>query len=264
MPSWWPQAGAGDAEADWSAARAQPPVGALDFVSDRLADGRRCRILAVVDDFTRKCLALLADTWLSGRRVARLMDHLAQRHGRPAVMVSDNGTELTWDAFLALADQHRMGWRYIEPGKPQNAYVESLNGRLRDELPNETLFRLLPHAREMREGWPRDYNEHRSYSKLAWMTSRDYALALLEEAARGAALRQGSAPRPLGNHPKQGANHLHLYPSLDERWVTRQYHTAHAIVVSFMHQFSLKHFPHHNTACGTNVARAPGGRRESS
>jgi putative transposase len=185
----------------------------LDFVSDQLTDGRRFRILAVVDDFTRECLALLADTSLSGRRVARVLDDLVQRHSRPAVVVSDNGTELTSNAILSWADQHRVGWHYIAPGKPQqNAYVESFNGRLRDELLNETLFRSLPHAREMLEHWRRDYNEHRPHSKLGWMTPRDYALALLGEAGRGAALRQGSAPRPLGNHQAQGSNHPRTLP----------------------------------------------------
>lgn len=102
-----------------------------------------------------------------------------------------------------------MGWHYIAPGKSQqNAYVESFNGRLRDE----TLFRSLPHAREMLELWRRDYNEYRPHSKLGWMTPRDYALALLGEAGRGAALRQGSAPRPLGNHQTQGSNHPQTLP----------------------------------------------------
>ncbi len=173
----------------------------LDFVSDQLTDGRRFRILAVVDDFTRACLALLADTSLSGLRVARVLGDLVHRHGRPAVVVSDNSTELTSNAILAWADQHRVGWHYIAPGKPhQNAYIESFNGRLHDELLNETLFRSLTHAREVLEGWRGDYIEHRPHSKLHWMTPQDYTLALLGEAGRGAALRQGSARRPRGNH----------------------------------------------------------------
>lgn len=185
----------------------------LDFVSDQLTDGRRFRILAVVDDHTRESLALLADTSLSGRRVARVLDDLVQRHGRPAVVVSDNGTELTSNAILAWADHHRVGWHSIAPGKPQqDAYVESFNGRLRDELLNETLFRSLPHAHEMLEGWRRDHNEHRPHSKLGWMTPRDHALALSGEAGRGAALRQGSAHRTLGNHQPHGSNHPRALP----------------------------------------------------
>ena len=120
----------------------------LDFVSDQLLDGRRFRILAVVDDCTRECLTLVADTSLSGVRVARELDRLFVERGRPTTVVSDNGTELTSNAILTWADERRVGWHYIAPGKPiQNAFVESFNGRLRDELLNETLFRSLPHVR---------------------------------------------------------------------------------------------------------------------
>ncbi len=129
------------------------------------------------------------------------------------MVVSDNGTELTSNAILSWADQQRVGWHYIAPGKPQqNAYIENFNGRLREELLNETLFRSLPHAREMLERWRRDYNEQRPHSKPGWMTPRDYALALLGEAGRGAALRQLSAPRPLGNHQPQCSNHPRILP----------------------------------------------------
>ena len=107
----------------------------LDFVSDQLTDGRRFRILAIVDDCTRECLALIADTSLSGVRVARELDRLLIERGRPKTIVSDNGTELTSNAILSWADERRVGWHYIAPGKPiQNAFIESFNGRLRDEL----------------------------------------------------------------------------------------------------------------------------------
>jgi putative transposase len=132
----------------------------LDFVSDQLTDGRRFRILAVVDDCTRECLALIADTSISGRRVARELDDAIRRRGRhPETIVSDNGTELTSNAILSWADETGVGWHYIAPGKPQqNGFIESFNGRLRDELLNETLFRSLPHARAVLEAWRRDYN----------------------------------------------------------------------------------------------------------
>jgi len=121
----------------------------LDFISDQLTDGRRFRILAVVDDCTRECLALVADTSISGRRVARELDDIIRRRGkRPDTIVSDNGTELTSNAILGWTDETGVGWHYIAPGKPQqNGFIESFNGRLRDELLNETLFRSLPHAR---------------------------------------------------------------------------------------------------------------------
>jgi hypothetical protein len=120
----------------------------LDFVSDQLACGRRFRILAIFDDCTRECLAAVADTSLSGGRVARELDHLIALRGKPKMIVSDNGTELTSNAILGWSDQTQVGWHYIAPGKPtQNAFVESFNGRLRDEFLNETLFTSLMQAR---------------------------------------------------------------------------------------------------------------------
>ena len=125
-----------------------------DFVSDQMTDGRRFRILTVVDNCTRECLALVADTSLSGLRVARELDAIVRRRGRPQTIVSDNGTELTSNAILSWADDMQIGWHYIAPGKPQqNGYNESFNGRLRDELLNETLFRSLGHARAVLENW---------------------------------------------------------------------------------------------------------------
>jgi len=98
----------------------------LDFVSDQLTDGRRFRILTVVDDCTRECLALVADTSLSGTRVARELDRLVMERGKPKTVVSDNGTELTSNAILTWADQSRVAWHYSAPGKPmQNAFIES-------------------------------------------------------------------------------------------------------------------------------------------
>jgi len=121
----------------------------LDFLSDAFADGRRFRILAIVDDFTRECLALVPDTSLPGLRVVRELDVLIASRGRPAMCVSDNGTELTGMAILRWSQQTRVEWHYIAPGKPQqNAFIESFNGRLRDELLNETLFTSLNHVRE--------------------------------------------------------------------------------------------------------------------
>ena len=109
----------------------------LDFVSDQLTDGRRFRILTVVDDCTRECLALVADTSLSGARVARELDRLMIERGKPKMVVSDNGSELTSNAILTWADHTRVAWHYIAPRKPiQNALIESFNGRLRDELLN--------------------------------------------------------------------------------------------------------------------------------
>ena len=113
----------------------------LDFASDVLSDGRRFRILVVVDDFSRECLALVVDNSLSGRRVARELDRIADLRGRPLMIVSDNGTELTSHAMLGWQAERGVAWHYIAPGKPmQNGFVESLIGRLRDECLNEHLL----------------------------------------------------------------------------------------------------------------------------
>ena len=103
----------------------------LDFISDAFTDGRRFRILCVVDDFSRECLTLVADTSLSGARVARELDQVIAKRGRPQTIVSDNGTELTSMAILHWSQDRGIDWHYIAPGKPtQNAFVESFNGRL--------------------------------------------------------------------------------------------------------------------------------------
>jgi putative transposase len=167
----------------------------LDFVSDQLTDGRRFPILAIVDDGTRECLALVADSSLSGLRVARELDAIIRQRGRPERIVSDNGTEYTSNAILGWADQTGIGWHYIAPGKPQqNGFMESFNGRLRDELLNETLFHSLAHARAMLQAWRCDYNEQRPHSKLDWLRPSAFASTLFPR--RDLALRyaQGSAP----------------------------------------------------------------------
>ena len=113
----------------------------LDFVSDALTDGRRFRILCVIDDFSRECLATVVDNSISGVRVARELDRIMARQGRPCMVVSDNGTELTSNAILKWQEERGVEWHYIQPGKPmQNGFVESFNGRLRDECLNEHLF----------------------------------------------------------------------------------------------------------------------------
>ncbi|MAK97850.1 MAG: IS3 family transposase [Citromicrobium sp.] len=148
----------------------------LDFVSDSLICGRRFRILCVVDDFSRECLALVADTSLSGARVARELTNLLGQRGKPHTVVSDNGTELTSSAILRWSQERRVEWHYIAPGKPmQNGFVESFNGRLRDECLNETLFTSLAHARFVLAAWRHDYNTVRPHSKLGGKTPAEIA-----------------------------------------------------------------------------------------
>jgi len=175
----------------------------LDFVSDQMTDCRRFRVLTVVDDCTRECLALVADTSLSGQRVARELEALIARRGKPAMIVSDNGTEFTSNAILGFADRMRIDWHYIAPGKPiQNAFIESFNGRLRDELLNETLFPSLAHVRTTLAAWRADYNLNRPHSRLGWLTPAEYADTF--NPRRDLALRSmaSSAPAPVA-HPAQ-------------------------------------------------------------
>lgn len=156
----------GRANARWS----------LDFVSDALTDGRRLRVLVVVDDYTRECLALAVDTSLSGTRVVRELDAVILRRGRPEMIVSDNGSELTSMAVLQWCQTMGIGWHYIAPGKPmQNAFVESFNGRLRDECLNDTLFSTLGEARRAIQAWKDDYNRCRPHSALNNMTPVAFA-----------------------------------------------------------------------------------------
>lgn len=148
----------------------------LDFVADQLVDGRRFRVLVIVDDFTRECLALVVDTSLSGHRVARELDALIALRGRPLMVVSDNGTELTSRAILQWQEDSRVEWHYIAPGKPmQNGFVESLNGRFRDECLNEHMFRNLPSARRLIEEWRTDYNANRPHTSLGGLTPNEFA-----------------------------------------------------------------------------------------
>jgi putative transposase len=181
----------------------------LDFLSDAMTDGRRFRVLAIVDDFTRECLVLVADTSLPGLRVARELDTVIAIRGRPGTIVSDNGTELTSMAILRWSQERQIAWHYIAPGKPQqNAFIESFNGRLRDELLNETLFSSLAHAREALSFWKDDYNTIRPHSGLGNLTPAAYAYRSAPDTQRDGTLRytEGSAPRPVASPSQMGSN----------------------------------------------------------
>lgn len=177
----------------------------LDFVSDQLTDGRRFRILTVVDDCTRECLALVAHTSLSGTRVARELDRLVMERGKPKMVVSDNGSELTSNAILTWADQSRVAWHYIAPGTTmQNALIESFNGRLRDELLNETLFTSLAQARVALGCWRTDYNDARPHSQLGWKTRRPSSLSPATHRDLVLRYAEGSAPAPVATTAQPG------------------------------------------------------------
>jgi putative transposase len=148
----------------------------LDFVHDQFANGRRFRVLNIVDDVTKECLAAIPDTSIPGRRVARELTALIERHGTPGMIVSDNGTEFTCNAMLSWSESHKIEWHFIAPGKPmQNGFCESFNGKMGDELLNETLFFGLDHARAKIAGWVDDYNHQRPHSALGYLTPAAYA-----------------------------------------------------------------------------------------
>lgn len=188
----------------------------LDFLSDAFTDGRRFRILAVVDDFTRECLCLVADTSISGIRVARELDAVIARRGKPLSVVSDNGTELTSMAILKWSQETAIDWHYIAPGKPtQNAFIESFNGRLRDELLNEVLFTSLAHARAELAAWQNDYNTQRPHSQIGWLTPAEFAVTSTRAMQRpsGAALVEGSAPMAVAPTAQMSSTHGVTLPS---------------------------------------------------
>ena len=154
-------------------------IWSLDFISDALSDGRRFRILGVMDQCTRECLTLTVGTSLGGHRVVRELDRLIRQHGKPLCIISDNGTELTSRAVLQWAQQHCVDWHYITPGKPtENGYTESMNGKIRDECLNEHWFMSLVEARSLIEAWRLDYNTVRPHSSLNYQTPAQATAAL--------------------------------------------------------------------------------------
>lgn len=147
----------------------------LDFASDVMADGRRIRLLTVVDMFTRECLELEVDTSISGYRVARVLDRIVDQRERPERLVSDNGPEFTGKAMDAWAYKHGVKLHFIQPGKPmQNGHVESFIGKLRDECLNEHWFIGLNDARRTVEAWRQDYNTQRPHSSLGNKTPEEF------------------------------------------------------------------------------------------
>jgi putative transposase len=148
----------------------------LDFVHDRLRNNRRFRVLAVGDDCTRENLALEADFAFSGERMTRLLDAIAELRGYPKTIVMDNGPEMVSLAMLRWAVDRRVQLHHIAPGKPvQNAFIESFNGRLRDECLNEHDFTTLFEARRILADWRDRYNAKRPHKALGWKTPEEFA-----------------------------------------------------------------------------------------
>ena len=164
-----------------------------------MASGRRFRVLNVVDDVTRECLTAVPDKSISGRRVVRELTQLIKQRGEPGMIVSDNGTEQTSNAVLAWCGELGVEWHYIAPGRPmQDGYVECFNGRMRDELLNETLFLSLVHARVEIAAWVEEYNQERPHSFHEYATPPAFAAELDKQWP--ALLRPtGSATQPIAS-----------------------------------------------------------------
>ena len=152
-------------------------VWSLDFVMDSLANGRRLKILTVVDDFTKDSVLIEPAHSLTGDDVAELLDRVSQFRGYPEAVRTDQGPEFTCQAFDQWAYEHGVAPLLIQPGKPtQNAYIESFNGKLRDECLNEHWFRNLAHAKKVIAAWRQDYNEQRPHSSLNYLTPAEFAV----------------------------------------------------------------------------------------
>jgi putative transposase len=148
----------------------------MDLMMDSTAEGRRFRILTIVDDFTREAITCLPERSISSHVVIREMERVAEFHGKyPLSIMVDNGPEFTSRAFLSWAQYRQIDLLFIQPGKPtQNAYIESFNGKFRDECLNMNWFSNLDQAREIIENWQDDYNYNRPHSSLNYLTPNQF------------------------------------------------------------------------------------------
>lgn len=188
---------------------------ALDFVHDRIGDGRAIRVLTIIDQFTRECLTTEVDTGLSARQVARTLERILEQRPAPLSLRLDNGPEFRSRYFGAWCASHGLGLDYIAPGRPmQNGYIESFNGKLRDECLNLNCFRNLSDARERIEGWREHYNSNRPHSALDYLAPAQFAEKWNAALTRTASARQpvtGSAER-IAADPKSAFFRLDLSP----------------------------------------------------
>jgi putative transposase len=162
---------------------------ALDFVHDAVASGRAIRVLTVEDEYTRECPALEVDTSMASRRVTRVLEAIIAERGQPLAIRCDNGPEFTSRHFLAWCIERQIALVHIQPGKPQqNGYLESFNGKLRDECLNVSWFENLWDARRKISAWRVEYNEERPHSALGYQTPAAFARQLSLPSS-GSALR---------------------------------------------------------------------------
>lgn len=167
----------------------------MDFVSDGLANGRRLRCLTIVDDCTRECLAIEVDTSITGSRVKAVMERLADLRGLPRSITVDHGPEFEGQVLDAWAYAANVQLAFIRPGKPnENAYIESFNGKFRDECLNEHWFTTMAHARQVIEAWRIEYNTERTHSSLADLTPEEYAMKLSKQSQATVSLTADSIP----------------------------------------------------------------------
>ena len=173
---------------------------ALDFVCDAIATGRGLRILTVVDSFTRECPAIEVNTGLSGQRVTRVLERVIGERGKPKAIRCDNGPEFTSRRFIGWCEEQGIALLHIQPGRPmQNGYVESFNGRLRDECLNANWFHNLDDAKRKIERWREEYNAERPHSSLGYRTPQEYARICSELTSRMAAIPPDRPSEVLGN-----------------------------------------------------------------
>jgi putative transposase len=169
----------------------------IDFVSDGLADGRRLRCLTIVDDCTRECLAIEVDTSITGTRVKAVMERLADTRGLPRSITVDHGPEFEGQVLDAWAYAANVQLAFIRPGKPnENAYIESFNGKFRDECLNEHWFISMAHARRVIEAWRIEYNTERTHSSLDDLTPEEFAMKLTKQSQQSVSLTADSKPVP--------------------------------------------------------------------
>ncbi len=151
-------------------------VWSMDFVSDSLSNGRRLKYFTVADDFSPECIEIAIDYRISGQYVTRLLDQAARFRGYPEVVRTDDGPEFTSRAFLDWAQSHGIRHILIQQGRPmQNGYIDSFNGKFRDEHLNEHWFQTLQQARSALVSWRQDYNEIRPHSSLGWIPPAQFA-----------------------------------------------------------------------------------------
>lgn len=171
-------------------------VWSMDFVMDGISGSRRFKTLSVIDEYTRWCHKSEVDTSLTGERVKRTLNEIAEVHGLPEIIIVDNGPEFISRALDEWAYHRGIKLFFIRPGKPvENCYIESFNGRFRDECLNLHWFRTIEHARQIIEQWRQEYNTERPHSSLDYLTPAEYIQKITATASSGGFASEGTTPK---------------------------------------------------------------------